>query len=88
MGQSQSVNAQGPVTDNMGTDNGTIDQGQRTYKPRAQYDDTDISVITSCLSYIHGEDLMQKAQELIDALGNGVTWHVNITQVVRFRSRS
>ena len=66
--QSHSVNAQGSVNDGMDTDNGTIDHDQRTFRPTAQYDDTEVSVITSGLPFINGEDLLQRAQDLIDAL--------------------
>ena len=46
-----------------------------------------MSVIVSGLPYIHGEDLMQKAQDLVNALGNDVTHNVNITNTVRYRTR-
>ena len=85
--QSGSANAQGSGDENMDTGNGNVEQGQRTFRPAAHSDDTEMSVIVSGLPYIHGEDLMQKAQDLVNALGNDVTHNVNITNTVRYRTR-
>ena len=85
--QSQTANTCVPRGDQMETNNGIQDQGQRTFNPSARLDDTDISVIASGLPYDNGEDLLQKAQNLIDALGHEVKTQVRIMKVVRFRAR-
>ena len=67
-------------------DQSTDGQDQRPYTPR-HTDDSDISVVVSGVKSEQGENLMQKAQCLIDSLSNDVSSKVTITKAIRFKSR-
>lgn len=76
---------------NMDTINGTSEnqdtngQGQQRFRP-GHSDDTDISVVVSGVIFEDGEDLLNKAQGIINTIGENVSSRVKINRVIRFRT--
>ncbi len=61
---------------------------QRPDGPRRSHvDDTDVSVMASGIPYQDGEDILQKAKDIISALGGNVSTHVAVIAATRFRAR-
>lgn len=65
----------------------TTNAGNRFRFRPGHLDDSDISIMASGVTYEDGEDLLRKAQDIINALSNNVSEQVAITRVIRIRSR-
>jgi len=92
--EQSSRNAASARMDGMGTENAAAQDGQARDQGQGQgwyrvgrADDTELSVVVTGIQSEQGEDLMAKARDLIDVLGNEVSENVLITRVSRFKSR-
>lgn len=90
--QTEHLAAAGQIQDSTETNNGTEANQQAMGQNRIRYrpgllDDSDISVMVFGLPEFEGEEIIQNAQAIINALSNDVKSRVTIRSATRFRTR-